>query len=151
MFLHVVPLDALDIGLQFHLVPQAEVLHHVTGIAVQFSLFGEHLCPAVGGERQRIERRGHVDRGARVGVLAPGAAEEIPPFQQAKVGDAGLEQIDRRALAAETAADDQHLKGLHGPPVQHRESTLTFMYSRFCRRNDFAGDGSSIRQAVMAI
>ncbi|MNI49749.1 hypothetical protein D3C73_1043740 [compost metagenome] len=151
LFLHVVPFDALDIGLQFHPVPQVEVLHHVAGVAVQFSLFGEHLRPAVRSERQRIEWRGHVDRGARVGVLAPGAAEEIPSFQQAKVGDAGLEQIDRRALAAKTAADDQYLKGLHGPPVQRRESILIFMYSRFCRRNEFAGEGSSPRQPVMAI
>lgn len=115
-FAVVVPFDVLDIGLQFHLVSQAEVLHHVLGVVVQFGLFGEHLRPAVGREGQGIEWRGHVDRRTGVGVLAPGAAEKVPPFQQAEIADAGLEQIDRRALAAKTAADDQHLKGLHGPP-----------------------------------
>ena len=84
-FAVVVPFDALDIGLQFHLVSQAEVLHHVLGVVVQFGLFGEHLRPAVGREGQRIERRGHVDRRTGVGVLAPGAAEKVPSFQQAEI------------------------------------------------------------------
>ncbi|MNS53912.1 hypothetical protein D3C72_866850 [compost metagenome] len=116
-FVGVVPFDALDIGAQFHFVPQAEVLHHVAGVAVQFGLFGEHLRPAIRSKRQGVQRRGHVDCRAGVGVLAPGAAEEIPPLQQAKIVDAGLEQIDCCTLAAKPAADDQYLKGLHGPPL----------------------------------
>ncbi|MNK95564.1 hypothetical protein D3C87_1158040 [compost metagenome] len=113
----VVPFDTLDIGVQFHFVPQAEVFHHMAGVAVQFGLFGEHLRPAIRGERQGVKRRGHVDCRAGVGVLAPGAAEEIPPLQQAKIVDAGLEQINCGTLAAKPAADDQYLKGLHGPPL----------------------------------
>ncbi|MNF51174.1 hypothetical protein D3C84_324910 [compost metagenome] len=112
----VVPFDAFDVRLQFHPVAQAELLHHVLRVAVQFGLFGEHLRPAIGRKGQRIQRRGHIDGGAGVSVLAPGAAEEVPTFQQTKIIDAGLEQIDRRTLAAETAADDQHLESLHGPP-----------------------------------
>ncbi|MNJ03606.1 hypothetical protein D3C73_1639990 [compost metagenome] len=48
----IVPFDALDIGLQFHPLAQAEALHHVLGVAMQFGLFGEHLRPAVRGEGQ---------------------------------------------------------------------------------------------------
>ncbi|MOA35841.1 hypothetical protein D3C78_1573250 [compost metagenome] len=112
----VVPFDAFDVGAQFHLVPQAEVFHYMMCVAVQFCLPGEHLRPEKRRKGQRIQGGGDVDGCTGIGVLAPGAAEEIPPFQQSKIIDAGFEQIDRGALPAKSAADDQHLKGLHAPP-----------------------------------
>ncbi|MNI55068.1 hypothetical protein D3C73_1099950 [compost metagenome] len=113
---NVVPFDVNDVRIQFDLVPQAKVLHHMLGVAMQLCLPGEHLRPAIGREGQRIEWRRHIHGGAGVGVLAPGAAEEVTSLQQAEIIDTGLEQIDRRALPAKTAADDQHLESLHGRP-----------------------------------
>ncbi|MCY1460160.1 hypothetical protein D9M71_776930 [compost metagenome] len=52
----VVPFDAFNVGFQFHTVAQAEFIHHVLRVAMEFGLFSEHLGPAVRGEGQRIKR-----------------------------------------------------------------------------------------------
>src|SRR5690606_25753971 len=54
-----------------------------------------------------------VDRSARVRVLAPRPTHEAPAFEDDPVLDPGLLQADHSALAAEAAADDDHLVDVH--------------------------------------
>jgi hypothetical protein len=85
----------------------------VLGVGAQLGLLGVHPGPGVGLGGDRVERGGHVDGGAGVGVLAPGAAHEVAALEDADVGDAAAQQVDGRDLAAEAAADDEHRRDVH--------------------------------------
>src|SRR5664279_4745725 len=56
---------------------------------------------------------GYVTRGARVGVVEPGAADVRAPLENRQVGEPVLLQLDRRGQTSEAAADD-HDAGLGG-------------------------------------
>ena len=59
-----------------------------------------------GRERERVQVRGHVAGGARVGVRAPDPADGVAPLEYGQLLEPGLAQPDRRADAAEAGADD---------------------------------------------
>jgi hypothetical protein len=60
-------------------------------------------------ERQRIQMRGHVAGRARIGVVAPGAADRAGLLDDAVVADADAVECVRHREAAETGADDEHI------------------------------------------
>ena len=59
-----------------------------------------------GGERERVEVRGNVAGRARVGVGPPDAADAVGALEDGEVADAGLEQLDAHADAAEPRPHD---------------------------------------------
>ena len=65
----------------------------------------------VGRERERVQVRGHVAGAARVGVIAPGAAQLLGPLEHDEVVDALLLQADRHAQPGEARADDRRRDG----------------------------------------
>ena len=71
-------------------------------------LAAERLRPVrVRRERERVEARGHVAAAARVGVVAPGAAEVVGALEQDEVLDPGLAQPYAEADAGEPGPDDR--------------------------------------------
>ena len=58
------------------------------------------------GERERVQVRGDVAGGARVGVRAPDPADRVAALEHGQLLEPGLAQPDRRADAAEPGADD---------------------------------------------
>ena len=82
----------------------------VAQVAEDLRLPGEGPRPAgVGGEGERVQRRGHVAGTARVGVRPPRTAEGVGLLQDQQVGDAGFPEPDRGADAGRAAADDDDL------------------------------------------
>ena len=57
----------------------------------------------------RIQVRLHIACTARVGVVAPGAADVVGFFQHHKIVDAGFLEFNRHAQAAEAGPDDHDL------------------------------------------
>ena len=60
------------------------------------------------GERERVEVARDVARGARIGVVEPGAAEPVGLLEDRDVRDAVAAQLDRRGDPAEAGSDDDH-------------------------------------------
>src|SRR5438067_2100943 len=58
-------------------------------------------------ERERIEHRRNVNRGARIAGVSPRAADPVRALEDDEVVDAGRPQLDRRAEAAEAGPDYQ--------------------------------------------
>ena len=75
-----------DAGVAEQMVRQAVVGRHPLEIGQDLRLLGERLAPPrVERERVRVEVRRHVAGGARVGVVAPGAAEAVGPVEDGEV------------------------------------------------------------------
>ena len=69
---------------------------------------GEPVRPAwVGLERERVERRGHVAGGARVGVLPPHASDVAALLEHHDVVVAAPLELDHRGETAEAGPDDR--------------------------------------------
>jgi hypothetical protein len=107
-----VELGALHLGVEANLRTQPVLVHALQDIGVDFRLRRVLARPVVLGlEGKRIEVRRHVAGGARIVVVAPGAADLAGLFQQQEVVLAGLAQLHGQAQAGEAAADDQHAPG----------------------------------------
>ena len=66
----------------------------------------------VGREAERVELAGHVARGARVGVVAPGAADGAALVDDEEVAEPVLVELDGGAEAREPGADDERVHAL---------------------------------------
>jgi hypothetical protein len=66
----------------------------------------------------------HIARGARIFVIAPGAAEVFAFVDNLEVGDTFVLEVDRGADAAETRADDEYVENC----VFHKSSAAMPFY-----------------------
>src|SRR6185312_5071934 len=118
------------------LVSEAQVGQHAEALGaapeVGVDLGGGRVGAApvgVGGEAEGIEVRLHVAGAARVGVVAPDAADVVGALEDEEVLDARLPQADGEAKAAEAAAGDGNVDvagvGLRSHRVLPRCSLLT--------------------------
>ena len=83
---------------------------HPLEVVADLLLRREHRGPVrVRLERERVQVRRHVAGAARVGVLAPGAADRVGLLEDDEVLDARFLELDRCADAGEAVADDHDL------------------------------------------
>src|SRR5690606_10682709 len=102
-----VPSGVLHLVAEVEVVGEAVPVGTVAQVRQDLRLRGEAAAPAgVQGEVERVELRGHVARRARVGVVAPGAAEVVRAFQDDERLDAVLLQLGGGRQPGEPAADD---------------------------------------------
>ena len=96
---------------------QPEARGYPLHVGLDLGCAGETAGPVrVGREGERIHRRRHVDMGARIGVVPPGAAESVLLFEDHEVVDAGALELDRRAQPRHAGAEDHHLVVRRGRP-----------------------------------
>jgi hypothetical protein len=92
-----------------HHVEHAMVGGDLTEVLVDLLAGGEHPREVgVRSERVRVHVRRHVARDARIGVLAPGAAEVVGLLETGDVGDARLPQPDDGEDARHARSDHGH-------------------------------------------
>jgi hypothetical protein len=104
-----VPARVLDRDAEVEPVEDARLPGDVLEVGLDLRLRGERPRPlGVRRERERVELAGHVAGGARVGVVAPGAADGLTLVDHDEVGDAGLVELDRRTETGEAGAEDEH-------------------------------------------
>lgn len=90
-----------------HVPADARLLGDAADVGVDLGLGRVAASPAgVGGERPGVERGGHVARSARVGVVSPDAAHVVRALEDGEIGEAGAQQLDPHAQAAEPGTDD---------------------------------------------
>ena len=77
----------------------------------------------VWNEGERVEMRLHIARAARIGVIAPDAADVAGAFEDNEVVDAFLLEPDGGADSTEAAADNCDLHVLHFKRNSRRDET----------------------------
>jgi hypothetical protein len=104
-----VPDGVADGGAEAEVGPQAIVVEHLFEIGLQLRLLGVGAGPVVALEGVGVEVRGHVDLGARVAVVPPGAAGPVGLLEDGEGVDARLLELDRSGDAGEAGPDDGDL------------------------------------------
>jgi hypothetical protein len=98
----------LYLGAQADTVEHSVAPRHVLHVRLDLRASGVPPRPVrVRGERELVEVRRHVATDARIGVEVPDAADPIATFEDGHIVVALTAQHDRRADAAEAAADDR--------------------------------------------
>jgi hypothetical protein len=86
------------------------VVHAALGVLLELVARRVGLRPVVAlFERELVAGRRDVDADARVGVPVPGAADAVAGFEQDRVVEPGLVELDGGADAGEPGADDRYL------------------------------------------
>jgi hypothetical protein len=105
-----VPIQSLHGAVQHHLSAQPEPFGDISEVGVNFRPLGVEVAPArVWCERERIKLALHVDRGARIVVVAPDPADVTGAIQQNEIVKTGPSQTDRGRDATETGTDDRNM------------------------------------------
>jgi AcrR family transcriptional regulator len=103
-----VPLGPFELLAEADVRTDAEAVGHAAEVGLDLGLEREGARPVgVRRERERVEVRRDVALAARVGVVAPGAADLVAALEHHEVVHAGLLELDRHAEAGEAAADDR--------------------------------------------
>jgi hypothetical protein len=116
------PARRADLGAETDAPAQVEAVGDVLEVGADLRLPRERARPSrVGGEGERVQVRLHVARAARVGVVAPGAAEGVALLQDEEIAAACRGEPRRRPEAGEPAAHDRDVHALLlGPGHVHR-------------------------------
>ena len=122
-----------ETGLQHAVGRDAHARHQVAGaeggllglgeVVAQHFLLGEVLRPVLGPERVRVHVGRDVARDARIGVLAPRAAQVVGLLEAHHVVDADVTQLDDRQDPRHARPDHRSPQGSLGPCVR----TLRFV------------------------
>src|SRR5690606_3552194 len=95
--------------------PQPEPVDAVAEVVPDVLLGGEGVPPVrVEGEGERVEMGGYVAGAARVGVVAPGAADVVVLLEDEQVVEAVAAQHDRGSQAAEAGTHDRYVDVVTG-------------------------------------
>ena len=97
-----------DVAVEANVFFQIEFVHQIVDVIENLVAAGKAARPLrVGRERIGVQIGGDVAGGARVGVVPPGAADAVAPFQNHEIIDPRLLQPDRHAQPGKAGAHDQ--------------------------------------------